>query len=317
MNRSKLLGATVGLLAAAAFVGPAHAFTGKSVAAADCSYGGKVKSIEATDELTVTFTMCKPDPAFMAKAAFTPFGIQPEEHLAATGGGGDILEKPIGTGPWKLQKWARGDSIILKRFGDYWGDKPNYETLVIRWSDSGAGRLIELRAGTVDQITNIGPDDFDSVKNDSTLTFIPVANPNTLYLAMTNTFAPFDKPEVSKAIAMGIDRKRVVDNFFPAGSEVASHFTPCSITNACEGESWYDFDAAKARQMLADAGFPNGFKTKIFFRDVFRGYLPEPSVVAVEFQTQLRDNLGIEAEVVVMESGEFIDESTNGRLDGF
>ena len=196
MNRSKLLGATVGLLAAAAFVGPAHAFIGKSVAAADCSYGGKVKSIEATDELTVTFTMCKPDPAFMAKAAFTPFGIQPEEHLAATGGGGDILEKPIGTGPWKLQKWARGDSNILKRFADYWGDKANYETLVIRWSDSGAGRLIELRAGTVDQITNIGPDDFDSVKNDSSLIFIPVANPNTLYLAMTNTFAPFDKLEV-------------------------------------------------------------------------------------------------------------------------
>ena len=48
--------------------------------------------------------------------------------------------------------------------------------------------------------------------------------------------------------------------------------------------------------MLADAGVPNGFKTKIFFRDVFRGYLPEPSIVAVEFQTQLKDNLSIEAE---------------------
>jgi ABC-type transport system substrate-binding protein len=317
MNRSKLLGATAGILAAAALVGPAHAFTGKSVAAPDCGYGGKVKSIEATDEMTVTFTLCRPDPAFMAKAAFTPFGIQPEEHLAATGGGGDILEKPIGTAPWKLAKWARGDSVIMKRFDDYWGDKPNYETLVFRWSDSGAGRLIELRSGTVDQITNISPDDFDSVKNDSSLTFIPVANPNTLYLAMTNTFAPMDNLEVRKAIAVGIDRQRIVDNFFPDGSEVASHFTPCSITNACEGESWYEFDAAKARKMLADAGFPNGFKTKIFFRDVFRGYLPEPSVVAVEFQTQLRDNLGIEAEVVVMESGEFIDESTSGRLDGF
>ena len=58
-------------------------------------------------------------------------------------------------------------------------------------------------------------------------------------------------------------------------------------------------------------------RPSIFYRDVFRGYLPEPGLVAVEFQTQLRDNLGIDAEVVVMESGEFIDESTNGRLDGF
>mgnify|MGYP000280030919 FL=1 len=121
----------------------------------------------------------------------------------------------------------------------------------------------------------------------------------------------------TKAIALGIDRSRIVDNYFPLGSEVASHFTPCSISNGCTGESWYDFDVAAAKALLAEAGFPNGFKSKIFYRDVFRGYLPEPGIVAVEFQSQLRDNLGIDVEVVVMESGEFIDESTNGRLDGF
>ena len=316
MRNSFISSAAAGIFSAVFLASPVGAFQGKSVAAKDCSYGGKIKSIEATGPLTVRFSMCKPDPAFMAKAAFTPFGIQPEEHLDATGGGGAILDHPVGTGPWQLEKWARGDSIIMRRFDGYWGDGAPYGTLVIRWSDSGAGRLVELRAGTVDQITNISPDDFDSVKNDSSLTFIPVANPNTLYLAMTNTFKPFDDLRVRKAIAMGIDRARIVDNFYPGGSEVASHFTPCSITNACEGESWYEFDPAKAKALLAEAGHPNGFKTKIFFRDVFRGYLPEPSIVAVEFQTQLRDNLGIEAEVVVMESGEFIDESTNGRLDG-
>ena len=297
--------------------GSASAFDGDSVSAGDCSYGGKIKSIEAVNELEVRFTMCKPDPAFRAKAAFTPFSIQPKEYLDSTGGGGSILENPIGTGPFKLEKWNRGDSIIYNRFEDYWGKKPNYDKLVVRWSDSGAGRLIELRSGTVDQITNLSPDDFDSVKNDGSLTFIPVANPNTLYLAMTNTFKPFDDLRVRLAIAMGIDRQRIVDYFFPDGSEVASHFTPCSIANGCTGESWYDFDPEAAKALLAEAGFENGFKTKIFYRDVFRGYLPEPGIVAVEFQTQLRDNLGIEAEVVVMESGEFIDESTNGRLDGF
>jgi ABC-type transport system substrate-binding protein len=116
---------------------------------------------------------------------------------------------------------------------------------------------------------------------------------------------------------MGIDRQRIVDNFFPEGSEVASHFTPCSIANGCQGEEWYEFDPEAARQLLADAGYPDGFETSIYYRDVFRVYLPEPNLVAVEFQTQLRDNLGIEAEVVVMESGEFIAESTDGRLDGF
>jgi ABC-type transport system substrate-binding protein len=268
--------------------------------------------------------MCSPVPAFKQIAAFTPFGIQSAEHLEATGG--SPLDNPIGTGPFQLEQWSRGDSIIFSAFEDYWGDKPSYGTLVFRWATEGAARLLELQSGTVDQITNLSPDDFETVQNDGNLTFIPVANPNTLYLAMTSELsaAESDNPEptifadvnVRTAIAMGVDRQRIVDNFFPAGSEVASHFTPCSIPNGCEGESWYEFDPEAARQMLADAGYPDGFSTAIYYRDVFRGYLPEPGVVAVEFQTQLKDNLNIDAEVIVMESGEFIDESTNGRLDG-
>lgn len=78
--------AAFGLALGLAVGGPAQGFEGKSVAAKDCEYGGKIKSIEATDQLTVKFTLCAPDPAFESKAAFTPFGIQPEEHLNATSG---------------------------------------------------------------------------------------------------------------------------------------------------------------------------------------------------------------------------------------
>jgi ABC-type transport system substrate-binding protein len=299
---------------------PMMEFEGKMVAADNCDYGGKISSIVAVDAYTVEFTMCSPDPAFPQKAAFTPFGIYPEEWLDANANEANqetLLRSPIGTGPFMLENWASGESVTFKAYDGYWGDKPAYDTLVFRWATEGAQRLLELQSGTVDQITNLSPDDYDTVKEDPNLTFLPVANPNILYLAMTNTFAPFDNVDVRRAIAMGIDRQRIVDNFYADGAEVPSHFTPCSLPNGCVGESWYEFDAAAARQMLADAGYPDGFSTTIYYRDVFRGYLPEPGLVAVEFQTQLRDNLGIDAEVVVMESGEFIDESTNGRLDGF
>ena len=288
-----------------------------TLSAGSCNYGGKIAQITAVDDLTVEFTMCKPDPAFEAKAAFTPFGVQPREHIETTGGTGTLLEQPIGTGPFMLESWNRGDSVVFKRFDDYWGEPAKVDTLIFRWATEGAARLLELQSGTVDQITNVSPDDFETVRNDSNLQLLPQANPNVLYLAMTDTFEPFDNVDVRKAIAMGIDRQRIVDNFYPEGSEVASHFTPCSIPNGCTGEGWYEFDPEAARQMLADAGFPDGFETSIFYRDVFRGYLPEPSLVAVEFQAQLEENLGIKAEVVVMESGEFIAESTAGNLDGF
>jgi peptide/nickel transport system substrate-binding protein len=107
-----------------------------------------------------------------------------------------------------------------------------------------------------------------------------------------------------------------VDTFYPAGSEVASHFTPCAIPNACEGQAWYDFDVEAAKALLTEAGFPDGFSTKLYYRDVVRGYLPQVGNVAQDIQAQLLENLNIDAEIVVMESGAFIEESGAGRLDG-
>jgi len=76
-----------------------------------------------------------------------------------------------------------------------------------------------------------------------------VTNPNILYLAMTNTFEPYDNQLVRQAIAMGIDRQRIVDNFYPEGSADADYFTPCSIPNGCDGDPWYDFDPEAARAL--------------------------------------------------------------------
>ena len=291
-------------------------FEGISLSAGSCDYGGKILSIEAVDELTVVFTLCRPDPAFLAKVAFTPFGIQPEEYIAFTGGSGTLLERPVGTGPYMVSEWSRGEQVVFTRFDSYWGDQGPAETVTLRWLTEGASRLQELQAGTADFITSVGTDDYETVEGDADLVLIPWLNPNVFYVGFTNTFEPFDNPMVRQAIAMGIDRQRIVDNFYPDGSEVASHFTPCSIANGCEGDAWYDFDPAAARQLLADAGFPDGFETSIYYRDVFRVYLPEPGLVAVELQDQLAANLGITAEVVPMESGEFIATSTDGQLSG-
>ena len=293
---------------------------GMLVISAECK-NNKMKEIAALDELTVQFTTCKPDPAFLAKAAFTPFYIQPQEWIEEKAGTTELLEHPVGTGPYYIESWNRGDSIIFQQFDDYWGEAAKTPTLVFRWATEGAARLLELQAGTVDHIVKLSPDDYETVKNDPSLQFLPVPNPNIMYLAMTNTFEPWGDVNVRTAIALGIDRQRIVDNFYPAGSVAASHFTPCSIPNACQGEEWYEFNVDEANRLLDEAGLTKDadgirFNTSIFYRDVFRVYLPEPGLVAQDIQAQLLENLGINAEVVVMESGEFIDESTNGRLDG-
>src|SRR4030042_3104965 len=100
----------------------APAYEGMVYAAPNCDYGGILKSIEAVDELTVKFTMCVPDPAFPAKAAFSAFQIYPSEYLESTGGGGDLVDHPVGTGPFVFEAWNRGENVTLTRFDGYWGE---------------------------------------------------------------------------------------------------------------------------------------------------------------------------------------------------
>ena len=230
-------------------------FEGMVVTAPNCDYGGLIKEIAALDAKTVQFTMCVPDPAFEVKAAFSAFSIQPKEWIEKAMVSREILEKPIGTGPYVLDAWNRGDSIIFKPFADYWGEPAETETLVFRWSTEGAQRKLELEAGTVDGIDNPSPDDFDALKANPDLVVYPREAMNVFYIGFTNTFPPFDDVRVRQAIAMGIDRQRIVDNFYPKGSIVASHFTPCSVLNGCVGEPWWDYDPVAAKALLAEAGF--------------------------------------------------------------
>ncbi len=297
---------------------PMPEFTALPSITTDCSNGTLWRDISALDAYTVQFSLCVPDPAFLSKMAFSPFAIYPQEWLENTTEPGARLDNPIGTGPYMVSEWTRGESLTFVRNPNYTGDEEVFaDTVVFRWSAESAARLLELQAGTIDGIDNVGPADFEVVQADSNLQLVIRPALNVFYVGMTNTFPPFDDVRVRQAVAMGIDRQRIVDTFYPPGSEVASHFTPCAIPNGCAGDPWYDFDPVAARALLADAGYPDGFETSLYFRDVIRGYLPEAPRVAEEIQAQLSENLGINAQIVVMESGAFIAASAAGDLNGF
>ena len=299
--------------------------------AVDCKnppakYTGEVSQIKALDQYTVEFDLCQPDVAFLSKIAFSAFAINDSAYLAAHVPDGSIVQQPNGTGPYKLKAWQHGTEVDLEANPDYWGTKALTPEVVINWSTEAAARLQNLQSGTsgVDGIDNVGPDDFAKVQADPTLKLFPREGLNVMYVGFNVADKPFDNEMVRQAIAMGIDRDRIVKNFYPAGSTVASHFTPCSIPHGCDGDPWYTFDPTAAKALLAQAGYPDpskltnpdGSHIKIHYRDVVRGYLPSATQVVTDIQAQLKDNLGIIADIDVQDSGPYIDANNAGKLDG-
>jgi len=282
----------------------------------DCSYGGEFSEIKAVDELTVEFTLCYPDPAFLSKIAFTAFAIADTADLENNMENHLILAAPNGTGPYSLTQWQRGIQLVLDKNADYWGENVGADQLVFRWSTESAARLLELQAGTVDGIDNPAPNDFATIEGDANLQLLDREALNTFYVGFNENYEPFDDVRVRQALAMGIDRQRIVDQFFPEGSVTASHFTPCAIPLGCEGDEWYEFDVDAAKALLAEAGLANGFSTVLNYRDVVRGYLPDPNVVAQDLQAQLKQNLNIDITIDPQESGTFLDNGTAGLLSG-
>jgi ABC-type transport system substrate-binding protein len=278
-------------------------------------YAGGIQSITAPDPATVVFTLCNLDVAFLSKIAFSVFAINDKDYLIEHAAAGDLASTMNGTGPYVMDEWNRGSEIVYSAFEGYWGEAAATENAVLRWLEAPNSRLGELRAGTAHGMTLVGPDDFESVSGDPTLELLDSGGLNTLYLGMNHDYAPWSDPAVREALAIGLNRQQFVDNFLPPGSEVASHFTPCSIPFACEGDAWPEPDVEAARAMITEAFGEAGITTTLSYRDVARGYIPEPVATATEIQAQL-EAINIHATLDEQESGTFIGNSNAGLLTG-
>ncbi len=283
----------------------------------DCKYGGEIKAIEAVDANTVKFTFCYPDPGFPAKAAFSAFGIHSAAQLEKTGGGGaDLLNNPIGTGPYKLAKWDHGSEIDLVANDNYRGPAPKIKNAVIKWNSEAAARWNELQAGTIDAMSNPAPGDFKAISANADYKLYPIPTTNVFYLGINNKVKPFDNVKVRQAMAHAIDKKRLVDNFYPPASTVADQFMPPSIFGYTKDSKANTYDVAMAKQLMKDSGVTLPIKVTLSYRDVVRGYLPQPGVVAQDIQAQLKE-IGIEVDIKVVESGTFLANAAAGKLELF
>ncbi len=265
---------------------------------------GKAKEItgvKVIDDQTVQFNLVEPDPAFL-NALTMWFGYIVPKEWVEKWGDKQFARHPLGCGPFIFDHWTPGREVFLKKNPDYWEQgKPYLDELKFQFSMTPSTAFLKLQNGEVDVLgDNIPPAEIPHVMSDPELKK-QVASTQLIaatYLTMNTQFKPFDKVEVRKALSWAVNKDKLCK--LQSGQAASLwQFYPVGMPGYEEGKNYDGYDPAKAKQMLADAGFPDGFKTTFYSHNVD----PFPKI-AQSIQADLKE-IGVEAEIKLLDRDTF------------
>jgi peptide/nickel transport system substrate-binding protein len=256
-----------------------------------------LQSITAVDPNTVRFVLKQPFAAFPAAIAAGYYGIASPTAIQKAGASyGTPDSLAVGTGPYIFKEWRTSDRIVLEKNPTYWNPGlPKMNQVVIRFVTDPAARLAQLRAGQIDFTVDLAPDQLKEIQADPNLEAVPRPSFNVGYLALNPSYAPLAKTEVRQAIAQAINKQEIVKAFWGDLGQSNPHFLPPALGWAVAPNlPDYEFNPQKAKQQLAQAGYPNGFPLELWYMPVSRPYFPTPKPIAEAFAAEL-NAIGIRA----------------------
>jgi len=248
-------------------------------------FPGLITDVHVDSPQKVTLKLSRPSGPLLRNLAMPSFSIGSPAAIKA-----DIVafdHHPVGSGPYELQEWVKDDHITLKANPDY-RPEATYQTVVIRDIPDQATSVLELQKGDIDGLSDLRPDDAANLAKQRGVTIYRQPSNNVSYLAMNMDKKPFDNLRVRQAIAYAIDVPAIVHAFYPTGGMVANEWIPPGMLGDNPSVHAYARDVTKAKALLAQAGFPHGFSTELYFGTAPRPYMPEPQRVAEAIQADLK-----------------------------
>ena len=257
-----------------------------------------IQHMETADSRSISITLGEPDSEFLSylTAAVLPAGYDGQDTA------------PVGTGPFKFVSRAAQDNIVLERFDDYWGEKAYLDKVTYKIIENADSILMSLQSGAVDlfahltstQVAQLG-DDFNI--EEGTMNLV-----QAMYL--NNAVAPFDDVRVRQALCYAIDRQQILDLAFDGyGSLIGSSMYPAfgkyfddALTN------YYTYDVEKAKALLADAGYPDGFAMTITVPSNYQPHLDTAQVIVEQLK-----QVGITAEILPVTWESWLNDTYMGR----
>ncbi len=267
---------------------------------------------EKLGDYSVRIVMKKPTPAALEYLSFvTP--IWPKAYREKVGAEG-YAKAPVGSGPYKITKVETGSGLQYERFEEYWAGspkgKPAIKKISVRFVPDAATEMTELLSGRTDWLWNMNPDQFDAVSRMPNLQATRAESMRIGYLSIdaagrSGAGNPLTKTKVRQAIWHAIDRETIAKQLVTGGSRVPP--APCFPTQfGCDAEAAvkYEYSPAKAKALLAEAGYPNGFETELV------SYVLPPWTAAVQNYLQA---VGIKARVSQLQVAAAIQRSWRGE----
>lgn len=267
-----------------------------------------VKEARALDKYTVEYKLDRPHVPFLLMTA-TPIGGMIVSKKAFEERGKDVFNRnPIGAGPFELVEWVPGNHVTLKRFDGYWDKgKPYVDKLVFKTVPSAYTAQVMLRAKELDFLPSPDFKDLARLKEIKHLEVQSVSGANWDYITFDAKKPPFDKKEVRQAIAYAIDRQAIVDSVYYGLADADDDPLPPGYLGADPDIQVYPNrpDIATAKDLLAKAGYPNGFETTVITSA--KEHLRRQTQIVVE---QLK-KVGIRAKIEQLDQATYVK-----RVDG-
>ncbi len=267
------------------------------------------ESCEARGDRETVIRLTRPSGAFLSALASPPFAMASPDALRryeadkVTGSaeaprfeGTFATQHPVGTGPFKLERWAPKDRLILVRNDEYWDNKAKLDRVIFRYIPDGSARRQALETGEIDGYDPVDPPDIGPLRAAG---FQVLERPafNVGFLGINQTRPPLDRPEVRQAIAHALNRQALVRAKYPPGAVVAKQFTPPALWGHAGAVPDYRYDPPRARELLARSGaadpavelwYPTGVSDPIWVDTQGIASAFEADLEAVGFQVTLK-----------------------------
>jgi len=263
-------------------------------------YYTTLADVVVVDDFTVKLKLSTVDADLLFNLARADSAIVPQEAAA------DLKSNPVGTGPFKFVEWARGDHVTLEKFTDYHQPGlPYLDKVVFKFIPDPAAAVTALKAGDIDVIGYPGPspEAVIALKEDPKLKVLEGLTTTDVILAMNNSRTPFNKLEIRRAISYAINREEIIRGaMFGFGVPIGSHMSPIEPLY-CDMTWMYPYDPSKAKELLKEAGYPDGFKATLRLPAPYDYARRSGEVIAAELE-----RVGINLTLEVIDWGRWLSE---------